>query len=65
MIDAMLEQRDMTRADLARKLGKSRQTLQGILDTGNPRLSTLKHIGEALDLSDNELASLANSTRGK
>jgi len=54
----------MSRADLARHLGKSRQTLQTICATGNPRLGTLMAIKEALGLGDVELAELAKSAEG-
>jgi len=63
-LDHLLEERGMSRADLARHLGKSRQTLQTICATGNPRLGTLMAIKEALGLGDVELAELAKSAEG-
>jgi len=60
-LDALLKERDMTRAGLARKMGKSRSTMQGICDRGNPQTTTLLAIKAAAGLDDWELAELTKS----
>lgn len=55
---ALLKRRDMTLAELARKSGISKSTLSGISSGAGDsiRLSHLKKLAEALDVSVYELA---------
>lgn len=53
IIDKLLEEKGMSKTELAKKLGKSKSTISGYLS--NPNLSTLEAIASALDVSVRDL----------
>ena len=57
----VMVKRRTTKAELARRLGLKRQTVQGMCDVGNPGRERLKELVDILELDSDELMALVVS----
>ena len=60
----VMVKRRTTKAELARRLGVKRQTVQSMCDVGNPGRERLKELVDILCLDDDELMSIVMSGVG-